>query len=30
MSAITPDGESTSWLQQKQNVARILEEFLDR
>ena len=28
MPAITGDGESTSWLQQKQNVARILGEFL--
>ena len=28
MAAITPDGESASWLQQKQNVARILDAFL--
>ena len=28
MAALTPDGESTSWLQQKQNVARIFDEFL--
>ena len=28
MAALRPDGESTSWLQQKQNVARIFDEFL--
>ena len=28
--AITGDGESTSWLQQKSNVARIFSEFVQQ